>query len=112
MGDAGDLDVHVEEIPGGTALLRVDGELDLATVGRFEGAMATIGPERATVLDLTGCTFLDSSAIRALVRVARASSDAGGSLSLVTGDSALVRVLEIAAVDTMIPVYATLDDAL
>lgn len=101
-----------ETLPEGGVVVRVEGELDLATSGGFEDAIAEAEPGARLVIDLTECTFLDSSAVRVLVATARAADASGRTVSLVAQDPGILRVLEIAAVDTMLPVHDTLDSAL
>jgi anti-sigma B factor antagonist len=111
MREAGELEIDVEDVAG-ARIVRVEGELDMATVGELENALGRIAADDRVILDLTACTFLDSSAVRVLVATARAAGDAGGTLSLVASSPTIVRVLEISAVDTMVPLHATLDAAL
>lgn len=108
----GELEVAVETLDRGVTLVRVDGELDMATVGRLEDSLRDVARDGTAVIDLTGCTFLDSSAVRVLVATARQMDEAGGTLSLVASDPTICRVLEISAVDTMVTVHPTLDAAL
>lgn len=113
MTRAGDLDITVEALAQGGSVVRVDGELDLATKQRLEAAVeGAADPTGRLVIDLTACTFLDSSAVRLLISTARSAQAAGGDLSLVASDPGLLRVLEIAAVDTVLSVHPTLDAAL
>jgi anti-sigma B factor antagonist len=109
---AGDVEVTRETLPEGSVVVRVEGELDMATSGSFEEAIAEAEPGARLVIDLTECTFLDSSAVRVLVETARSMEESNGKVSLVTRDPGILRVLEIAAVDTMLPVHDTLDAAL
>jgi anti-anti-sigma factor len=109
---AGDVEVTREALPEGAVVVRVEGELDMATSGDFEEAIGDGDPVDRLVIDLTDCTFLDSSAVRVLVETARAMEASGGKVSLVVQDPGILRVLEIAAVDTMLPVHDTLDAAL
>jgi anti-anti-sigma factor len=109
---AGDVDVTRETLPEGAVVVRVEGELDMATSGDFEDAIGDAQPGGQLVIDLSECTFLDSSAVRVLVDTARAVERANGTVSVVTRDPGILRVLEIAAVDTMLPVHDTLDAAL
>jgi anti-sigma B factor antagonist len=108
----GDFEVTRAGLPDGGAVLRIEGELDMATAPELEEALLEAGFEQRLVIDLTGCTFLDSSAVRMLVASARDSDAAGGSLALVTPDAGILRVLQISGVDTMLPVHDTLDAAL
>jgi anti-anti-sigma factor len=100
------------ELPDGGAVLRVEGDLDMATAPTLEDELADAGFAKRLVLDLSQCTFLDSSAVRVLVSSVRDSEAAGGSLALVVTDPGILRVLEISGVDTMIPVHDNLDAAL
>jgi anti-sigma B factor antagonist len=99
-------------LPGGAVVVRVEGELDLATSASFEDALGEPGPGGQLVIDLTECTFLDSSAVRLLVGAVRAAEEGSSKVSLVASDPGILRVLEIAAVDTMLPVHKSLDAAL
>jgi anti-anti-sigma factor len=107
---AGDVDVTTETLPDGAVVVHVDGDLDLATSGVLEDALDAVNGARI-VIDLGGCTFVDSSAVRVLVSAARSAEQSGRTLSLVARDPGILRVLEIAAVDTMLPVHSTLEEA-
>jgi anti-sigma B factor antagonist len=108
----GGVDITLETLPGGTVVVRVDGELDMATTPSLDDALARAGPGERLVLDLTDCTFMDSSAIRTLVTGAQAASVAGGSMSLVVADEWIQRTLQVAGIETMLPVYPTLEAAI
>lgn len=99
-----------ETLPDGAVVVHVEGDLDLATSGALEDALDAVNGGRV-VIDLGGCTFVDSSAVRVLVSAARSAEQSGRSLSLVARDPGILRVLEIAAVDTMLPVHSTLEEA-
>ena len=85
------------------------GELDLATATQLEDALSGTASPGALVVDLTSCTFLDSTAIRVLVATARSKGDG---MSLVACDPSILRVLEPAGVDTLVPFHSTLEAAL
>lgn len=112
MARAGEVDITTQPLAEGGAVVRVDGELDMGTTHRLEDAVENAGQGERLVIDLSACTFLDSSAVRVLVSTARAAQAAGRSFSLVATDSGIVRILEIAAVDRILPVHSTLDAAL
>ena len=65
------------------------GELDVASYGQVEDAVdRAIDAGRAcVVIDLSGASFLDSSALGALLQCARRLRAAQGALALVTGQS-------------------------
>jgi len=102
--------VTTETLADGAIVVRVEGELDLATSGALEEALDAANGGRL-VIDLGGCTFVDSSAVRVLVSAARSAEESGRTVSLVARDPGILRVLEIAAVDTMLPVHSSVDEA-
>lgn len=84
----------------------------MATSPDFEKALESADARSRIVVDLSGCTFIDSSAVRVLIAATRATETADGKISLVANDPGILRVLEIAAVDTMLPVHPSLESAL
>jgi anti-anti-sigma factor len=106
----GDFDVRVTTAPSGTTIVHVSGDLDLASAPVLEEAIGALpGPPRL-VVDLTECSFLDSSGMRVLVAVRRSAPDT--TIELVAADAAILRALEIARLDTMFALHSSLDDAL
>ena len=97
-------------MPGGVAVVFVTGELDLATVPRLDEEFAAVAAD-VVVIDLSGCTFLDSAGIRALVGMAKELDATGRGLRLVTSDPGILRLLEITGVDTLVQVHPSLADA-
>ncbi len=112
MPSVGDFAITPEGLPDGGAVVHVEGELDMATAPELEETLVATGFDQRVVIDLTGCTFLDSSALRLLVAAVRDAEAAGGQLELVAPDPGILKVLEISGVDTMLPVHARLDDVL
>ena len=110
MTTSGDFDVRVETTPAGAAVLRIFGELDLATASRFEEAVASAAPATHIVIDLSGCTFLDSAGMRSLVNASRDAPESR--VDLVTTDPGILRVLEITGVDTVLAVHPSVEAAL
>jgi anti-anti-sigma factor len=82
---------------GGALRVRVVGELDMATAEAFTDAIAA-SPDWVNryVVDLTDCTFLDSSGIRALLICQRRIDDGNGTMQLVGVMPQVERVLRIA----------------
>ena len=69
-----DFDLIVTPHPPGGRRLTLRGELDLATAGRLEAALADGGGP--VVLDLSALTFMDSTGVRTLLEAAE--RDFGG----------------------------------
>lgn len=86
---------------GSRTYLTLSGELDLATVGQLEEAIAsrlTAGED--VVVDLRALAFMDSSGVRALVSGHANAQDGGGSLTIVrpARDSEVDRVIEVSGI--------------
>jgi anti-sigma B factor antagonist len=107
-----EFDVTVESARDGSAVVRVNGDLDLLGSPRLEEALEATEDAPRVVIDLTACTFLDSSGVRVLTMTARKTSARGARLALVAADPAVVRVLEITGIDTLVSMHSSLDDAI
>jgi anti-sigma B factor antagonist len=97
----------------GTYIVSVFGELDLHTVGQLDSeldAAVAHGAERL-VVDLAGVTFMDSTALGALVAAHRRLRIASGDLILVSDDPRVVRIFEITGLDRTLRLRASLTEA-
>lgn len=106
MGDRVDVVVGTETLEDCT-VVSVDGELDMAGAGSLERALSAVAEQPYVVLDLSGCTFLDSAGVRAIAGAVREADR----VAVVADDPGIVRVLEIAALDTMVSIHPSLEDA-
>jgi anti-sigma B factor antagonist len=90
------------------------GRLDSATVGAvetpFTGALAASG--RSAVLDLTGLDFLSSLGIRLLLSAARVVTRRGGKVILFGAQPMVAEVLITMALDEVLPLVPTEEEAL
>jgi anti-sigma B factor antagonist len=111
VASAGDFAVVVEEAENDGALVRVRGELDLATAGDLEAALERTGARGRVVIDLSECEFLDSSGIRVLLTEAGRCESEGGSLAVVAPHPRVRRPLELAEVDSWLSIHASLEAA-
>lgn len=113
MSTPSEFAVRIDATPPGVAVVSVLGELDMATCPHVEEAISSASSAGSRVIvDLTGCTFLDSSGVRVLVAAQRDATTAGRVVELVAADPNILRVLEITKVDTMMTVHATVESAL
>jgi anti-anti-sigma factor len=87
---------------GETLKIHVGGEVDLGTSAALERALEpSLHATRAVVLDLSDVTFLDSSALNALVQSQRRLRERGIGFSLVAPPgSAAARILELTHLTT------------
>ena len=105
-----DLVLSTESLPTAT-VIHVAGDLDLSTVDSLDHELDRVGGAGTLVLDLSECTFLDSSALRSIVLAHRKAEAAGGSLAIVATTPATLRVFEVASLDEILAIYATVSDA-
>ena len=97
-----------EEHPHGDTHVRVSGEIDLANVDEVRHAITTAlsGDPASVVLDLRDTTYLDSTAIAMLFRLAQRLGHRRQQLRLVVPKEAPIRsVLELTRIDTVIPLH-------
>jgi anti-sigma B factor antagonist len=84
----------------GGVRLAVAGEVDVCTANRLHEALTTALDARPStvVVDLAEVTFIDSSAITALMTARRRASAGGGTLTVINGNGIVRRVLEVTGV--------------
>jgi anti-sigma B factor antagonist len=96
------------------AVVTVDGAIDYHTAPQLLGHVST--PEMRDVplliLDLARVYFCDSSALGAFVDVQRRRSDAGHRFALTGVQPEVRRILELTRLTTVLPLHATVEDAL
>lgn len=88
-----------------TCVIRVSGELDLASVESLERELRhaeTLDP-KTIVLDLRGLDFIDSTGILLLVQASRRAEANGHALGLTQASDAVQRVLELSGLDRVLP---------
>lgn len=97
----------------GVLVLRVVGEVDLATVGRLREQLHRYIPSehRGVVLDCTGLSFLAACGIGLLVETAEQARAEGMTLRLVAPSRLVQRALEVTLADLVIPRASTVAEA-
>lgn len=103
--------VEAESIEGAT-IVRVTGELDLATHERLSDELTTIAAKgEPIVVDLSKCDFVDSSGIRSLLVGAEAAEENGAGLMLAGAKPQVTRILDVTGVAGHVPLHASADKA-
>jgi anti-sigma B factor antagonist len=105
-------EITVESLPRGGSVVSVRGEVDLASADDLGRALGEGEPGCDVVVDLTECTFLDSSAIRELLAGVHDIESGGGRAAVVAQPAGVRRTLEIAGVDERLAIHPTLEAAL
>jgi len=86
----------------------VAGEVDLLSRDVLTTALTELqGSSRHLVLDLSATTFMDSSGLHVVLDAFRAQRDADRRFSLRAPSSPVVRVLEMAGLDGVVPISPT-----
>ena len=105
-----------DEPLGSTAhVIRVEGELDVGTSGQFEAVFSRVLEAGTTriVVDLTGATFLDSTALSWLLACARHARRPGGAIALVVGPRSQPQArFDLTGTREVLNVCDTLEEAL
>ncbi|HEX6344268.1 STAS domain-containing protein [Umezawaea sp.] len=98
----------------GTTVLRVAGEIDMSNSDslRKQFVEALDGGARKLVLDLSEVTFFASSGIAALAHAREYGKQSGDKPVHVVASRSVRRSLEATAMDRLLPLHATLDEAL
>jgi anti-anti-sigma factor len=109
-----ELKVDVEQLENGPCIVSIAGEIDIYTAPELDGVLLGIAENGATclVVDLTDCSFVDSTALRVLADASRRPESSGKPLMLVSVDPAVRRVFEITGFDRVYPIYASRAEAL
>jgi anti-sigma B factor antagonist len=98
----------------GTTILRVAGEIDMSNSDKlrkqFMEALDT--GTKSLVLDLSEVTFFASSGIAALAHAREYGKQSGDRPVHVVASRSVRRSLEATAMDRLLPLHATLDEAL
>jgi anti-anti-sigma factor len=98
----------------GAHLVTAEGELDLAAAPRLATvlSMAVEGPERSVVLDLLPVTFIDSTALGAIMQASGNCETAGKRMLVVVAEGPVRRLLEITNLTGRFGLYPDLESAL
>jgi anti-anti-sigma factor len=104
------------EVIEGVPVVTAPEEIDIANAAGLKAALmeaALAEPGRALlVVDMSRTLFCDSAGLNALVGAARQARAEGGEVRLVVTGEAVSRIVELTGVDRVIPIYASLEDAL
>ena len=101
--------VSVENREGGPrTIVRLVGEADVTTGALAEVLAAEAAKKpRLLLVDVSGLAFIDSAALHQIVQAHRKLRADGGRLELVGPSRAVARILELSALDQVIPVRAS-----
>lgn len=90
--------LHIDD----TAVMTVDGEIDLATAPLLKEALERLDDGQHVVVDCAGMEFMDSTGLNLLVTQAKRVRQAGGSLHLRHTSPAAQRILKLSGLSGLI----------
>jgi anti-anti-sigma factor len=103
--------VRHENVDPDLVVVEIAGELDLTNAAELEERLEVLVPPRAAlVLDLNRVVFIDSAAVHALFRLARARGR-HGLVIVVEATAQIARTLGIVDLERAVTVEPSLDDA-
>ena len=99
-----------EQLENGTPVVSIMGEVDLATVPAFEQTLLGAADDGAgeVIVDLTGCSFLDSRGLGALLAARGRLEHSNRRLALVLSNRSVMRIFQITHFDELFEIYPTL----
>ncbi len=111
--------VEVEDLDGGIRSFNLRGELDHATAPELRRPLeaALEGGTRSLLIDLSDCSFIDSTGLSVIVhahsRLVDGDANGGdGQLEICCPDAQVRRLLEITGIDRALGLHQTRDEAL
>jgi anti-sigma B factor antagonist len=113
MAAEGNLSIDVRR-EGERVVLRVDGELDLASVPLLENEAenATLDNPAEIVLDLRGLEFIDSTGLRAILSLDKRATERGQTFALVRGSEQVQRLMNMTRVDEHLKIISSPEEIL
>ncbi|HEY0890840.1 MAG TPA: STAS domain-containing protein [Nocardioides sp.] len=92
-------------LDGGVAVVRISGELDIASHGELLAHTEPLlrSDAKVVALDVADVTFIDSSGLGALVRLQQQAVDAGRSLRLRNPPRPVTRILSLTGLADLFP---------
>lgn len=111
MSACAPLELQVRCEPDAT-VISVCGEIDLSSCGRLREEVLASLVRGATVLDLAGVGFCDSTGVRVLVEAERVARAGGVSFRLAAASPAVERVLEVVGALELFEAFPDLETAL
>lgn len=94
-------------------ILRLDGELDMASAPRLEEAIdASLDARAVIVLDLQQLQFIDSTGLHVILSAHTRSRERGQDLAITPGSQQVQRLLSVTGVCDHLRIIATSDELL
>jgi anti-sigma B factor antagonist len=97
----------------GASIVVLKGDVDLeSSPAAREILLKSVDGAGRVLVDLSSVTYIDSSGVASLVEALQAAKRNGGKFALVAASDPTRRVLELARLDKVFTMYATVDEGL
>jgi anti-sigma B factor antagonist len=104
---------HSVREEGGALIAAFSGEVDLEhSPTARQVLLDCVGQGKKVLVDLSGVEYIDSSGIASLVEAFQEARKRGSHFSLVAVSPAALRVFELARLDQVFTIHATVEEAL
>ena len=99
-----------EQLENGAPVVSVMGEVDLATARAFEQTLLGAAEDGTgeVIVDLTGCSFLDSQGLKALLAARGRLERSNRRLALVLSNPSVMRIFQITRSDEVFEIHPSL----
>jgi len=106
------MQIDSQVLEGGAVKINLSGRMDIQGAQDIDLKLSGMtASQRAVIVDMSAVNFLASIGIRSLLMVAKAVNSRGGKVVLFNPDETVTKILEMAGIDTLIPISRSLDDA-
>jgi anti-sigma B factor antagonist len=106
------MQIEAEPLEGGILKISLAGRMDVHGAQSVDLKFTShAANQTAVVVDMSAVDFLASIGIRTLLMTAKAVVNRGGKFALLSPNDTVRHVLEMAGIDTLIPVCTSLDEA-
>jgi anti-sigma B factor antagonist len=108
------VDISVSRTTAGNVpIVAVKGEVDVYSAPALKDRISELieSGERTLIVDLGGVAFLDSTGLGALVEARTATTNAGGSMSVVCDQERILKLFTITGLDGVFTIHPTIGDA-
>ena len=104
---------HSVREEGGLVVAALSGDVDLESSPRArELLMGLVRDGRSVVVDLSAVSYIDSSGVASLIEAFQLAKRSGTGFALLSPTPAALRVLQLARLDRVFTIHATLADSL
>jgi anti-sigma B factor antagonist len=102
-----DFEAASESLDRGIHVVSVRGEVDLASGPEFERALGAVPEDgvESVIVDLSDCSFMDSTGLHLLTRTQRRFDSAGGRVAVVSANRNVLRVFGLTGLDEVVAIY-------